>query len=124
VQQNVVFNNIISALVSLLLLSFLILSSKINHKYSIKNYKYLQFITAIFLLTVLAYGYFAHLNEIIWFSLIGISLFIILKYLEIFSFFSDWKRGKAWAWKLMGLAGLLWLLGKGILYVSKLVFVA
>lgn len=123
-QFNPVFNNIISALLSLLMLSFLILSSKINHKYSYRNYYYLQFVTIVFLLAVLGYSYSVRLNEIIWFSLIGTSIYIIIKYFEIFSFFSDWKRGKAWAWKLMGLAGLLWLLGKGILYVSKIVFIA
>lgn len=121
-QLNPVFNNIIAALVSLLMLSFLILSSKINHKRSFRNYYYLQFIVIVFLLAVLAYSYIIHLNEVVWFSLIGSSIFIIIKYMEVFSFFSDWKRGKAWAWKLMGLAGLLWLLGKGILYVSKFLF--
>ncbi|MBS7252775.1 hypothetical protein KHA98_02280 [Flavobacterium branchiicola] len=122
-QLNPVFNNIISALVSLLMLSFLIISSKINHKRSFRNYCYLQFITIVFLLAALAYGYFVRLNEIIWFSIIGTSLFILIKYMEIFSFFSDWKRGRAWAWKLMGLAGLLWLMGKGILYVSEMLFI-
>lgn len=123
-QLNPVFNNIIAALVSLLILSFLILSCKINHKYSFRNYCYLQFVTVVFLLVVLFYSYFVRLNEMIWFSLIAASMFIIIKYLEVFSFFSDWKRGRAWAWKLMGLAGLLWLMGKGILYVSEMLFIA
>lgn len=122
-QFNPVFNNIISALVSLLMLSFLILSCRINHKYSYRNYYYMQFVTVVFLLSVLIYSYSFRLNEIIWFSLIGGSIFIIIKYMEIFSFFSDWKRGKAWAWKLMGLAGLLWLLGKCVLYASQILFI-
>jgi len=42
--------------------------------------------------------------------------------MEAFSFFSDWKRGRGWAWKLLGLALLLWLMGKGILFVSKQIF--
>ena len=45
-----------------------------------------------------------------------------IKYFEIFSFFSDLKRSKAWAWKLLGAAALLWLLAKGILYVSKILY--
>lgn len=119
-----VFYNIIAALIALLLISFLIISSKMNYRYDFKNYYYLQFLTVLFLASVFLYGFYLHLNEIIWFFLIGVSLFIILKYLETISFLSDWKRGKAWAWKLLGLAGLLWLLGNGILYVFKMLFVA
>ncbi|WP_343613590.1 hypothetical protein [Flavobacterium sp.] len=122
-QWNPIFYNVITALMSLLLLSLLILSSKTNFRYySFKNYYYLQVLTVIFLTGIFLYGFYLQLNEIIWFSLIGACLFIVLKYFEIISFFSNWKRGEAWAWKLLGLAGLLWLLGKGILYVSKLLY--
>jgi len=121
-QWNAVFYNIIAALISLLLLSFLILSSKMNYRYSYKNYYYLQFVAVLFLAAVFLYGFRIHLNEIIWFALIATSIFVIIKYMEIISFFSDWKRGKTWAWKLLGLAVLLWILGKGFLYVSALLF--
>ncbi len=122
-QENIIFNNVIAAFICLLLLSFLILSLKVNHKYgSFKNYYYLQIVTFIILLVVLEYGIRMRLNEIIWFSLLAFSMFVIIKYLEIFSFFSNWKRGRAWAWKLLGLALLLWLMGKGILYVSTQIF--
>jgi len=122
-QCNTIFYNIIAALISLLLLSFLILSSKMNYRYSFKNYYYLQFVTIFFLAVVFLYGLHIHFNEIIWFALIGASIFIIIKYAEIISLFSDWKRGKTWAWKLLGLAVLLWLLGKGFLFVSQFLFV-
>lgn len=122
-QWNAVFYNVIAALLSLLLLSFLILSLKANFKHSYNNYYYLQFLTVLFLAVVFLYGFYIRLNEIIWFLLIAASVFVILKYFEVFSFFSGWKRGKAWAWKLLGLAGLLWLLGKGLLCVSKVIFV-
>lgn len=123
-QWDAVFYNVITALTGLLLLSFLILSSKINFRYNYRNYYYLQFVIILFLAAAFLYSYHVRLNEIIWFSLIGTSIYIMLKYLEVSSFFSDWKRGKAWAWKLLGLAGLLWLLGKGILYISKFLFIS
>lgn len=122
-QRNLVFYNIISALMSLLILSFLILSLKINHKHSLRNYYFIQFVTFLFLSTVFMYGFYFQLNEVIWFAVIGSILFLIIKYMEAFSFFSDWKRGRGWAWKLLGLALLLWLMGKGVLYVSKQIFV-
>lgn len=121
-QRNVVFYNIISALISLLILSFLILSLKMNHKHSSRNYYFIQFVTFLFFGAVFAYGFYFRLNEVIWFVIIGATLFIIIKYMEIFSFFSDWKRGRGWAWKLLGLALLLWLLGKGILVFSAQIF--
>lgn len=121
-QWNSIFYNVIAALISLLLLSFLILSSKMNYRSSFRNYYYLQLITVLFFGMVFIYGFYVHLNEILWFSIIGAMLFIVIKYLEIVSFFSDWKRGKTWAWKLLGLAVLLWILGKGILYVSKMLY--
>ncbi|MFC0078383.1 hypothetical protein ACFFLS_15140 [Flavobacterium procerum] len=121
-QWNAVFYNVIAAFISLEIFVFLILSLKENHKYNLANYYYLQFITVLFLVLVFLYSCQINSNEIIWFSLIGSCLFIILKYFEIFSFFSSWKRGKAWAWKLLGLAALLWGLGKCILYVSKVLY--
>ena len=121
-QENLIFYNIISALIGLLILSFLILSLKMNHKYSFRNYYFIQLVTLLFFSAVFMYGFYLHLNEVIWFTIIGSTLFIILKYMEAFSFFSDWKRGRGWAWKLLGLALLLWLMGKGILYFSKVLF--
>lgn len=121
-QGKLVFYNIISALISLLIVSFLILSLKVNHKRSLRNYYFMQFVTVLFLSPVFLYGFCLRLNEVIWFSIIGSALFIIIKYMEVFSFFSDWKRGRGWAWKLLGLAALFWLLGKGILFVSPQIF--
>ncbi|WP_244511643.1 hypothetical protein [Flavobacterium anhuiense] len=121
-QENLIFYNIISALIGLLTLSFLILSLKMNHKYSFRNYYFIQLVTLLFFSAVFMYGFYLHLNEVIWFTIIGSTLLIILKYMEAFSFFSDWKRGRGWAWKLLGLALLLWLMGKGILFVSKQIF--
>ncbi len=125
-QGNSFFNNVISALISLLIVSFLVLSLKMNYRYryDFRNYYYLQLITVLFLAFAFWYGFNNHFNEIVWFSLIGTSIYIIIKYFEIFSFFSDWKRSKAWAWKLLGAAFLLWLLAKGILYVSKIIYQA
>ncbi|MBL0735727.1 hypothetical protein JI750_02440 [Flavobacterium sp. GN10] len=122
-QENLIFYNIISALVSLLILSFLVLSLKMNHKYSSRNYYFIQLVALLFLSAVLMYGFYFQLNEVIWFAIIGSTLFVIIKYMEAFSFFSNWKRGRGWAWKLLGLALLLWLMGKGILYVSKQIFI-
>lgn len=121
-QWDSLFYNVIAALISLLMLSFLILSSKFNYRYDFRNYFYLQFVTVIFLAATFLYSFYFRLNEIIWVSLIGTGVYIVIKYFEIFSFFSDWKREKAWAWKLLGLAVLLWGLAKGILYVSKILF--
>ncbi|WDF64024.1 hypothetical protein [Flavobacterium sp. KACC 22763] len=123
-QGNLIFYNIISALISLLILSFLILSLKTNHKHSLRNYYFIQFVTFLFLSAVFMYGFNLRLNEVIGFAIIGSTLYVIIKYMEVFSFFSDWKRGKGWAWKLLGLALLLWLMGKVILYFSKMLFVA
>jgi len=121
-QDNSLFYNVISALISLLAISFLILSLKMNYRYEFRNYYYLQFVTVLFLGLTFLYGFSYHLNEIVWFSLIGTSVYIVIKYFEIFSFFSDWERSKVWAWKLLGAAALLWLLAKGILYVSKILY--
>ncbi|MEN2489205.1 hypothetical protein AAYQ05_15510 [Flavobacterium sp. B11] len=122
-QENRTFSNIISALLSLLIVSFLILSLKMNHKHSLRNYYFIQFVTFLFLSAVFMYGFYFQLNEVIWFAIIGSTLFVIVKYMEAFSFFSDWKRGRGWAWKLLGLALLLWIMGKGILCVSKQIFI-
>ncbi|WP_233074006.1 hypothetical protein [Flavobacterium sp. IB48] len=121
-QDNFLFYNVIAALISLLAISFLILSLKMNYRYDFRNYYYLQFVTVLFLSLTFLYGFSYHLNEVVWFSLIGTSAYVVIKYFEIFSFFSDWKRSKAWAWKLLGVAALLWLLAKGILYVSKIIY--
>lgn len=121
-QRNLIFDHVIAALLSLLTIAFLILSSKMNYRYDFRNYYYLQFLTIIFLTTSFLYGFHFRLNEIIWSALIGASIYIVIKYFELFSFFSDWKRGKAWAWKLLGLAILLWGLAKGILFVSEILF--
>ncbi|MBE8725414.1 hypothetical protein C4F50_10690 [Flavobacterium sp. KB82] len=121
-QCNPLFYNSIAALISLLTLSFLILSLKSNYRIHFGNYYYLQFVTIIFLTAVFVFGFYFRLNEIIWFSLIGTSVYLVIKYFEILSFFSDWRRS-VWAWKLLGVAVLLWLLAKGILYVSKIVFI-
>ena len=121
-QWNAVFYNVIAAFISLEIFSFLILSLKTNHKYSFRNYYFIQLVTFLFLGAVFLYGFYFGLCEVIWFAIIGSTLFVIVKYMEVFSFFSNWKRGRGWAWKLLGLALLLWLMGKGILYVSKFVF--
>lgn len=121
-QWNPLFNNVISALIALLLFSFLILSTRENYRISFRNHYYLQFVTVLFLSAVFYYGFYARINEIIWFALIAASIYIVIKYFEVFSFFSGWKRSKVWAWKLLGLAALLWLLGKIILYVSTILF--
>jgi hypothetical protein len=121
-QWNAIFYNVIAAFISLEICSFLILSLKMNHKHSFRNYYFIQFVTFLFLSAVFLYGFYFGLNEVIWFVIIGSTLFVIIKYMEAFSFFSNWKRGKGWAWKLLGLAALFWLLGKGILFLSKQIF--
>lgn len=122
-QWNPIFYNVISALTALLLFSFLILSTKENYRISFRNYYYLQFVTVLFLSAVFLYGLYVRINEVIWFAIIGTSIYIMIKYLELFSFFPNGKTSKTWAWKLLGAAALLWLMGKGILYVSKVLFV-
>ncbi|WP_242410220.1 hypothetical protein [Flavobacterium sp. Root901] len=122
-QWNPIFYNVISALTALLLFSFLILSTKENYRISFRNYYYLQFVTVLFLSAVFLYGLYVRINEVIWFAIIGTSIYIMIKYLELFSFFPNEKTSKTRAWKLLGAAALLWLMGKGILYVSKVLFV-
>ncbi|OMQ11338.1 hypothetical protein BXU01_11780 [[Flexibacter] sp. ATCC 35103] len=122
-QQNPIFSYVIVALTSLLIISFLLLSLKHNFKYNYKNYYYLQLITVLFLLFTLFYSFYIHSAEMIWASLIGTSVYIIIKYWEIPTFFISWKRSRTLAWGFLGMALLLWLLAKGILYVSGMLYV-
>lgn len=122
-QYNPLFSYVIIALTSLLIISFLLLSLKENFKYNYKNYYYLQFITVLFLSSVLFYSFYIHSAEMIWASLIGTSIYIVIKYWEIPTFFISWKRSKMSAWGFLGMAVLLWLLAKGILYVSAIAYV-
>lgn len=123
-QHNPLFSYVIIALTSLLIISFLLLSIKDNFKYNYKNYYYLQFITILFLSAVLFYSFYIHSGEMIWASLIGTSIYIIIKYWEIPTFFISWKKSKTATWGFLGMAVLLWLLAKGILYVSGALYVA
>ncbi|SHM16958.1 hypothetical protein [Flavobacterium pectinovorum] len=122
-QHNSLFSYVVIALTSLLIISFLLLSLKHNFKYNYKNYYYLQFITILFLSAVLLYSFYIHSGEMIWASLIGTSLYVIIKYWEIPTFFVSWKRSKTATWGFLGMAVLLWLLAKGILYVSGVLYV-
>lgn len=124
VQYNPLFSYVITALTSLLMISFLLLSLKHNFKYNYKNYYYLQFITVLFLSSVLFYSFYMHSGEMIWASLIGTSIYIIIKYWEIPTFFISWKRSRTSVWGFLGMAVLLWLLAKGILYVTGMLYVA
>lgn len=115
---------VISVLTSLLILSFLILSLKMNYKYNYKNYFYLQFVTVLFLISVVLYSFYIQSGEMIWISLIGVCIFIIIKYWEILDFNFSWgRRSVMWTWGFLGMAVLLWLLAKGILYVSGKLYV-
>jgi len=120
--QNPVFSYMIVALVSLLLISFLLLSLKDNFKRNYKNYYYLQFITILFFTTVLMYSFTIRSAQMIWVSLIGVSVYIVIKYWEIPTFFFSWKRSNTWTWGFLGMAVLLWLLAKGILHVSQMLY--
>ena len=124
VQYNPLFSYMITALTSLLIISFLLLSLKHNFKYNYKNYYYLQFITVLFLSSVLFYSFYMHSGEMIWASLIGTSIYIIIKYWEIPTFFISWKRSRTSAWGFLGMAVLLWLIAKVILCVSGMLYVA
>jgi hypothetical protein len=117
------FSYVIIALTSLLIISFLLLSLKENFKHNYKNYYYLQFITVLFFIAVLFYSFYIHSGEMIWASLLGTSIYIIIKYWEIPTFFISWKRSKTSTWGFLGMAILLWLLAKGILYVSRMMYV-
>ncbi|MFH6995178.1 hypothetical protein [Flavobacterium sp. FlaQc-48] len=122
-QHNPLFSYVIIALTSLLIISFLLLSLKANFKHNYKNYYYLQFITVLFLSSALFYSFFIHSGELVWAFLIGTSIYIVIKYWEIPTFFISWKRSKMSAWGFLGMAVLLWLLAKGILYVSARLYV-
>ncbi len=122
IQANILIYYIIIALTTLLIMSFLILSVKENYKYDYRNYYYIQCITIAFFLSVLWYSYHVRSGEMIWVALIGASIFIIIKYWEIPTFFISWKRSRGWTWGFLGMAALLWLLAKGILYISKIGF--
>jgi hypothetical protein len=121
-QRNPVFSYVIIALNSMLIISFLLLSLKHNFKYNYKNYYYLQFITIAFLSFNLFYSFYVHSGELLWASLIGLSVYIIIKYWEIPTFFISWKRNRLSAWGFLGMAVLLWFLAKGILYVSQVLY--
>lgn len=122
--KNPVFSYMIVALTSLLIISFLLLSLKDNFKRNYKNYYYIQFITVFFFAAVLVYSFNIRSAQMIWVSLIGVSVFIVIKYWEIPSFFFSWKRSNTWTWGFLGMAVLLWLLAKGILYVSQMLYLA
>jgi hypothetical protein len=79
-------------------------------------------VTTLFFVAVLFYSFQIHLAEMIWASLIGVSIFIVIKYWEIPTFFFSWKRSNTWTWGFLGMAALLWLLAKGILYVSGMLY--
>lgn len=123
VQHNPLFSYIIIALTSLLIISFLIISLKENFKRNYKNYYYLQFITILFLVSTLVYSFQIRSGELIWPSLIGTSIYIVIKYWEIPTFYINWKRNRTSAWGFLGMAVLLWVLAKGILYVSGMLYV-
>ncbi|MDA6072162.1 hypothetical protein NJT12_21270 [Flavobacterium sp. AC] len=117
------FSYFITALTGLLIVSFLLLSLKENFRYNYKNYYYLQFVTILFLSSVLFYSFYIHSGEMIWASLIGASIYIVIKYWEIPTFFISWRRDRNSTWGFLGMAVLLWLLAKGILYVSAMLYV-
>ncbi|MBF4484711.1 hypothetical protein GIY83_17170 [Flavobacterium sp. SLB02] len=123
VQHNPLFSYIIIALTGLLIISFLIISLKENFKRNYKNYYYLQFITILFLVSTLVYSFQIRSGELIWASLIGTSIYIVIKYWEIPTFCINWKRNRTSAWGFLGMAVLLWVLAKGILYVSGMLYV-
>lgn len=107
----------VTALTSLLVASFLILSLKVNYKYNYKNYIYLQFVAVLFLLSSLVYSFYIQSVEMIWVGITGLCVFIIIKYWEIVMHYLSWnRRASKWAWSCLGMAVLLWLLAKGILF--------
>lgn len=121
-QHKPVFSYVIIALTSLLILSFLLVSLKDNFKHNYKNYYYLQLITFLFLSFSLFYSFYRNSAEMIWASLIGMSIYIVIKYWEIPTFFISWKKSKTVTWGFLGMALLLWILAKGILYVSEMLY--
>lgn len=119
-QSGIVLSYFITALTSLLVVSFLILSLRANYKYNYKNYIYLQFVAVFFFLSILLYSFYNKSLEMIWVSLIGVCMFMIIKYWEIvMSYFSWNSRNRKWAWGFLGMAVLLWILAKGILFILQ-----
>ncbi|MCV9931411.1 hypothetical protein OIU80_03890 [Flavobacterium sp. LS1R47] len=117
-QSGIILSYFVTALTSLLIVSFLILSLKVNYKHNYKNYIYLQFVAVFFFLLVLLYSFYNQSLEMIWVSLIGVCVFVIIKYWEIVMFYFSWnRRNRKWAWGFLGMAVLLWGLAKGILYI-------
>ena len=121
-QSNAALSYVVTALTSLLLVSFLYLSTVVTYRYSRKNYFYLQFVTIFYLVSVSIYSFYVQSGEMIWISLLGVCVFIIIKYWEIPAFFFSWRRGSTWTWGLLGMAVLLWLLAKGILRISEMLY--
>lgn len=117
-QSNILFSYLITALTTLLIMAFLVLSLKENYRNNYKNYYYLQIVVAVFFAIVLFYSFDVRSPELIWVSIIGASIFILIKYWEIPSFFINWKKSN-YTWGFLGMAVLLWLLAKGILFVSQ-----
>ncbi|RZJ54900.1 MAG: hypothetical protein EOO44_03365 [Flavobacterium sp.] len=121
--QNPLFSYIIIALTTLLIISLAILSLKENYKNNYKNYYYLNLVTIAFFVCILMYSFSARIGELIWVSLIGVSVFIIIKYWEILTFFFNWKSKNRLTWGFLGMAVLLWILAKSILYISRELYV-
>lgn len=123
-QSSEVLSYFITALTSLLTASFLILSLKVNYKHNYKNYIYLQFVTVLFLLSVLICSFYIQSVEMIWVGLIGLCVFVIVKYWEVVMHYFSWnRRAGKWAWSYLGMAVLLWLLAKGILFLLNCYYI-
>lgn len=119
--NNIYFAQIIVALVSLLSISFLILSFKWFYRRDYRNYYYVQFVTFAYLLIALYYGFYVRSIEIIWTPLLCLSFFVIIKYWEIITSYFYWKNSKTKIWGFLGMSVLLWVLGKGVLYLLNFV---
>ncbi|MFD1603760.1 hypothetical protein ACFSJW_10400 [Flavobacterium artemisiae] len=119
--NNIYFAQIIVALVSLLSVSFLILSFKWFYRRDYRNYYYVQFVTFAYLLTALYYGFYVQSIEIVWMPLLCLSFFVIIKYWEIITSYFYWKNSKTKIWGFLGMSVLLWVLGKGVLYLLNFV---
>lgn len=119
--DNIYFTQIIVALVSLLSISFLILSFKWFYKRDYRNYYYVQFVTFAYFLTALYHGFYIQSIEIVWTPLLCLSFFIIIKYWEIITSYFYWKNSKTKIWGFLGMSVLLWALGKGVLYLLNFV---
>lgn len=123
-QSTEVLSYFVTALTSLLMASFLILSLKVNYRHNYKNYIYLQFVAVLFLLSVLVYSFYIQSVEMIWVGLTGLCVFVIIKYWEIVMHYFSWnRRAGKWAWSYLGMAVLLWLLAKGILFLLNCYYI-